>query len=296
MPDSVQQHSSNNTTKQSLGEILRKARESMELSQQDVASQLNLQTNVIQALESDDIDNLPTITYVRGYIRNYAKIVNLNGNALIELYDDDGQAPPEILPDVKHSTQASSSDKPVRAVTYLITFGLVLLLFAWWQSHFIVGKNIFAGTEKASKQTNYGGYLSYTYDIVIHPDTPFLDNRLDGEAETTDPLNHMSLPLIDPTIDQIDKQLSIAIKETGTGKDNLILTINEKSWVEVYDANNNEIYMDIAKSGNVLNLNGAAPFSVILGFAPGVEVIFNGKPFRTESYSTGGVARFKLGE
>ncbi len=293
-------HSEIDTKVQSAGCILKKAREELELTQKDIASQLNLQTHIIEELEADDINSLPATAYVRGYIRSYARIVNLDANALINLYENDAQGPPEILPDVKHHSQVSSSDKPVKAATYLITFGLVLLLLAWWQSHFIVGqKNLFSDSK------DYGGNLSYTYKIVTHPDTPFLEKTTQDENSITQlplyelvpdsPIETLALPgplSIDTTLDSATSQ----IKNTGTGPDHLSFNVIENSWIEVREANNNIIFQDLAIPGDKINLRGTAPFSVIVGFSPGVRLVFNGKPYDVESHSNKGIARFTLVE
>jgi len=295
-----------NDDRESAGSLLRTAREKMELSLKDIATQLNLQSNIIQALEADDVNNLPVAAYVRGYIRSYARIVKLDPDTVISLYEGKEQKPPEILPDVKHHSQVSSSDKPVKAMTYLITFGLVLLLLAWWQSHFIVGKNLMTDLED---NTPNKGALSYTYDIVIHPDTPFLEDNTEGteliiELPPYDPESDSTNMQFDNNTDEKDQKvehpavskLATQIDNIGTGPDRLSLSFSEKSWVEVYDVNKKRIYMDTANPGDKLDLSGTAPFSVILGFSPGVKVIFNGKPFNQEPYTNAGIARFTLGE
>ena len=293
--------SENSPTIQTAGELLKAAREKMELSLHDVATRLNLQNNIILALEADEKSKLPTLTYVRGYIRSYAKIVNLDADELIRLYENEAQPLPEILPDVKFHTQASSSDKPVKAVTYLLVFGLVLLVLAWWQSNFIIGKNLLSKSEK-----NNGGF-SYTYDIVIHPDGPFLEKQPENTGPDTlqpyDPdassIDGMTLPnslAIDTTLGITEEMLTPQADVRGTGPDTVSLMVSKKSWIEVYDRDKQKIYMNIAQPGEELKLNGEAPFSVILGNSPGVKVIYNGKPFDQAPHEEDGVARFKLGE
>jgi len=309
MTDSISPSANASVTK-TAGELLKETREKQELSIQDIASRLNLQTNIIQALEAEDNNKLPAITYVRGYIRSYARIVNLDADELIKLYEDDAEAPPEILPNVKLHTQVSSSDKPVKAVTYLLIFGMVLLVLAWWQSNFIVGKNMLTGTSSEKSASAF----SYTYDIVIHPDTPFLEKgtEIEDNSEKLPPyesegmdhpdasiLDSLTLPnslLIDTTLGSTEETISTTAETRGTGPDTLTLKVHVKSWIEVYDKNKQKMYMNIVQAGNVLKLKGIAPFSVILGNASGVKVAFNGKSFDHKPYENGGVARFKLGE
>ena len=302
MPETVS-NPENSPKTHTAGELLKAAREKMELSLHDVATRLNLQNNIILALEADDKNKLPTLTYVRGYIRSYAKIVNLDADELIALYENEAQPPPEILPDVKFHTQASSSDKPVKAVTYLLVFGLVLLVLAWWQSNFIIGKNLLS----KSKETKNAGGFSYTYDIVIHPDGPFLEKQ----PENNDPdilppyepdssnADSMALPnslAIDTTLGISEEMMTSQAETRGAGPDTVSLKVSEKSWIEVYDKEKQKVYMNIAQPGEELNLKGEAPFSVILGNSSGVKVIYNGTPFDQTPHETDGVARFKLGE
>ena len=69
----------------------------------------------------------------------------MDADRIIAKYNNKAPQPPELIPDVKHPTQVSSSDKPVKAVTYLVTFMLVLLVLAWVQSNFVVREPVAPG-------------------------------------------------------------------------------------------------------------------------------------------------------
>lgn len=60
------------------GETLRKARESKNLAQADVAQQLNLTLRALTQVEAGAFDKLPGHTFARGYIRAYAKFLELD--------------------------------------------------------------------------------------------------------------------------------------------------------------------------------------------------------------------------
>lgn len=313
MPDKMPKANAG-VSHQTPGQLLKTAREQLDLTQKDIAAQLNLQINTIAALESDDDEKLPVSMYVRGYIRSYARIVKLDADTLIKLYENDALPPPEIVPDVKQHTQISSRDKPVIAVTYLVTFGLVLLLFAWLQSTYVVNQDNKVMDTTAPQDKRQGGYLDYSYTIVIHPDTPFLEKTVNGKnklsselplyvddpkasEELTETLELPGSLSTDTTIiESTNNNLTIDDNNISQDTDRVSFSIIKSSWIKVYDSTNKIIYMDIAKPGEQLHLSGSAPFSVILGNAPGVEVIFKGKQFNTEPYSDAGVARFKLGE
>jgi len=62
----------------SAGTILAQKREEWGLSIQEVAANLNLSTETIEALEADEYDSLPGTTFIKGYIRSYAKLLQLD--------------------------------------------------------------------------------------------------------------------------------------------------------------------------------------------------------------------------
>ena len=65
--------------------------------------------------------------------------------------------------------------------------------------------------------------------------------------------------------------------EIGTsGNDVLRIAFSGESWVEVNDRDATQIYRDIRKAGDVLEITGSAPFSVLLGDAPFTRLSLNG--------------------
>lgn len=285
------------------GQWLTEAREKLSLSQKEIASRLNLREEIIAALDANNFDELPAATYVRGYIRSYARAVNLNADTIIEIYEATAEAPPEILPDVKPKVQASSRDKPVKAMTYLVTFSLVILIIAWWQGQHIVGTDLFMSNSKTSEGGKYPGGFTYTYEIVTHPGNP---------SDASDPDDPVIMPItlapeisaspgISDSADSLNleatDQLSLGTPANGDAVTNpatLKLDLTAESWIEVYDAKGEKLHVSLAKPGGKIDLTGDAPLSVKLGNARGVKVIFNGKPFDTSAFTKAGVARFQL--
>lgn len=151
------------------GQILRAQREELKLSQEEIAAQIHLDVKIIEAIENDSQEGLPSAIYVRGYLRSYAKTVGTDADKIIELYNADSPPPPpEILPEVKPPTQVSSNDKPVKAFTYLITLGLVLLLLIWYQSNFVVDSN---KSEAVLNTATHINGVDITYPVISHSDS-----------------------------------------------------------------------------------------------------------------------------
>ncbi|MBK6396107.1 MAG: helix-turn-helix domain-containing protein [Betaproteobacteria bacterium] len=74
------------------GAILAQAREAAGLSVQDVALQLRLAPRQVTAIERDDFASLPGRTFVRGFVRNYARLLKLDVDAILAALPGDGAA------------------------------------------------------------------------------------------------------------------------------------------------------------------------------------------------------------
>jgi len=287
------------------GQILRAQREKQGLSSQEIANRTHLDIKIVESIELDSDEGMPAATYVRGYLRSYAKIVGVDPDHIITLYNSDSpQPPPEILPEVKQPSQVSSSDKPVKAFTYLITLGLVLLLLIWYQSNFVVETSTVNEPENYNSQTTING-VDIKYDIVNHPsswqspkDTPEVESTSPESVKHDDTLElqadngEQTLGIL--PIEGIDKQAPPA--NTGSGPDTIDLEVKRDSWVEINDANDKRLFHDLALGGEKYSIHGTAPFNVLFGFSPGVSIKFNGKAFNHSRYSNNGIARFKLPE
>jgi cytoskeleton protein RodZ len=300
-------NNNNTNTIHTPGQILRSQREKLDLSIQEIAKRIHLDIRIIESIENDSHEGMPTATYVRGYLRSYAKMVGADADKIITLYDSDSPpAPPEILPEVKPPTQVSSSDKPVKAFTYLITLGLVLLLLIWYQSNFVVDTSTNDEQVLNKTGTRING-VDITYKIINHPDSwqsPESNLEEGFEIEPTAPKSSNQIDALELQTDSGEQAIGIISIEgidndsltsaTGHGPDTIDLKLTRDSWIEIYDANNKRLFHDLGLGGEQHSINGTAPFKVLLGFSNGVTVEFNGKPFDTEPFSNNGIARFTL--
>ncbi len=287
------------------GQILRAHREKLGLSSQDIAQRIRLDIKLVEGIEKDHNKGMPAATYVRGYLRSYAKIVGADADHLISLYDTDSSSSlPKILPDVKPPTQASSDDKPVKIFTYLLTLGLVLLSLIWYQGRFVVDRS----EPENYNTTNMINGVDITYAVIHHPDSwqfpvsaPEKKTGLDpviptlhseNDLSELQPNNDAQTPDI-ITAEDFDKKQSISI---GSGPDVIELELTRDSWVAIQDAENKKIFHDLALGGEQYSIRGTAPFNILFGFSSGITMKFNGKVFDHLRYANKNVARFKLPE
>lgn len=97
----------NSEPMRSVGERLQEARIAKKLTIEQIAAEMRLGTAVIRDIESNEMVGLP-ITFAKGYIRSYAKIVGLNPDALIAQYSA-GREPENRNPFYQSHVEAEHS-------------------------------------------------------------------------------------------------------------------------------------------------------------------------------------------
>ncbi len=132
------------TTAATPGSLLRAAREAAGLSVGDVSTRLRMGVRQIDALERGDYAALPTGTFLRGMVRNYAKAVNANADTAIRLLEDTHSNAAVSLKDAKivvptHNIKLNRGpSEPAPSKTKWAVGAIVFALLAgafwyWWQ-------------------------------------------------------------------------------------------------------------------------------------------------------------------
>lgn len=120
------------------GRRLRVTRQARNLTVERVASQLHLAPDLIAALERDDYDALPGSVFVIGYMRNYARVVGLDPEPLLDAYRATSPQATLAQPRTRSSSprQAGSGHLLVRLLSVVIVVAAGGLAYSWWQSQY----------------------------------------------------------------------------------------------------------------------------------------------------------------
>ena len=122
------------TSEYSTGQILANARNAMGISVKDLAEQIRVPLNVVKQIEADDLpSNLPE-TFVRGYIRSYAKKVGVAESDVLKEIDSMAASAPDAME--MHSFSKRSKRKRIERrltiISWVIVAVLAIALVAWW--------------------------------------------------------------------------------------------------------------------------------------------------------------------
>jgi cytoskeleton protein RodZ len=137
------------------GETLRRAREARNLTMEDIWSQTRLSPRIIQAIEQDAYEQLPSPSYVRGYIRNYARVIGIDGESLVNEYNQVVKPPAADLHDFlsRPRGEMNAGGILVKAVSWGLGALMLGLVYMWGQNHYFSGDTptdpdaILSGTE-----------------------------------------------------------------------------------------------------------------------------------------------------
>ena len=298
----------NTETRNSVGVYLRSLREEKNLTIAEVATRLYLLPRVIEALEQDDHENLPAGTYVYGYLQNYAKLLDIPADRVVAMYKEDSVSTEqqEPVPEVPPEPKPEQTNKWPYTILYLVIFISILAPLTWWWSQYgleritpdmTAGRNLRGSDAPPSEQPD-------PPTDEVHPDTSSqrLPNTEPWEGQAEEPAKGQQIqeggkPDTDKDPENDPSTYDENTITTGIGPDSIRIVLTEECWIEIFDAGNEKIFYDLARPGQTLELNGTAPFSVLLGNGVAAIVEFNNLPFDTTPHrSRIGMARFVLGE
>ena len=111
----------------SLGEILASARKEKKLTIQDIAKETKIEARYIRALENDEFQKLPSPTFTKGFIRNYAIQLDISPEDLIAVFRRDYSSPEE--PEKKTTSSIKQKTSIVSSTGWkLVAAGMIAFL------------------------------------------------------------------------------------------------------------------------------------------------------------------------
>ena len=275
-----------------IGDILRQTREAASYSVAYVAGQTHLKEEVIVALENEQFEKLPNDVFVKGYIRSYAKLLEIDSQQLLTAYSDGRDVQIEtVAPQVKKAKKLNSSGVDPIVIWSSVTVVTILagLLMTWW-----VYQEDSDPVELASVIERFDDvHLSKVsdrqeqqqpeaeHDVVLGAiDPKNISDKQNAMLEVTE--KDQAVPLkqaqVAPTI------IEAPISGGEIDKVRITVIYTQESWTEIFDARKRRLLHGLIKPGATRVISGQAPFNVFLGNSPGVQLEINGKPFDHSAY------------
>lgn len=296
------------------GETLRAAREEKGLALSSIAQQLNLTERSLAQIEAGDFSRLPGLTFARGYVRAYGKLLGLDQNRLVNEFDHytgSGAAASNI-----HSL--GHIDEPgrlSRGVMRFFVFALILILAAgtlfWWQDQSTRSQSAPAVTTldqievEAADGTTEIHLLERDEEPLELGQSESIDSQVEDissqeQSESAQPeqapveaVTEESPAAEAPAAPSAPEAAAVSL---APGEGRLTLSFTADCWTRVTDADGEVLYSALAKAGSSRTLVGKTPLDLHLGFASGAQVNFNGEAVDLSSITRGETARLTLGQ
>ena len=298
-----------------LGPTLAAERERQGLSRAEVAQRLHMSPTQVEALERGDYGLLPKGTFLRGFVRNYAKVLGVAADPLLQLLA--GTAPREPAPRIIVPTQnirfdplgERLSSPYVKAAMLAVVAVAVGFAVMYW-AMFVRPKLPAASARRDAAQapaarpapTPPAPVIAAAPSVAPTPTTvappagsapnPASGAPAKKEAAVQGP---SASPGAAAPAKAVEATGASAAADKAAGPSKRIgLHFLGESWVEVRDGRGKILFQRLNPAGSEAQIAGRPPLEVVIGNAPEVEMTLDGRPFDLEPHTTVAVARFTL--
>lgn len=308
------------------GSVLRAEREALGVTIREVAETLNLSMTVIEALEADDYERLPGPVFARGYVRAYARLLELPPEPLVAQYPRAAESVVPVAAAAEAPVWEWIRRRPGLVLGGAAAAGVLLLVLVtaslWPQDPPAVPAD--PATEAAGGPDDAlspgttdppPAPAGFEYDAAGNADTaaaPPATGEVPARESAEDPGEpgrESTSPAPDdvtrvPTDGAATAESARTVSDgpaaaqriTPAGEDRLRFEFTDDCWVEVRSGAGRPLYSDLNRAGSALELVGEGPFRILLGYAPGAQLAFNGESVPLAPHTRDNVATLVLGQ
>ncbi|WP_122055052.1 cytoskeleton protein RodZ [Vibrio sp. Evd11] len=289
------------------GTLLKNKRESLGLTQKQISDRLKLRVTLIQQIEENQFESDQVATFMRGYIRSYAKYVNLDEKVVLSAlhHAGDAQHQEQEMLSFSRKTKTEKHNSRIMILTWSIFAVIAGISSLWWwqnQQQDTLSQSL-VNTESSEElvvEESLDPELTSLEVIEAEQNTetsPVTENSDDLLAVVSAAEASENVEQIEQTQDVAEVTPVAAESETVTPEpvaNELVMQFSADCWIQVKDAAGKTLSTGIKKAGQTLNLSGTAPYKVILGAPEGVSMTFASEPVDLSGYTSGKVARITL--
>lgn len=289
---------------------LREAREAHGMTVAEVARYLKLTPRQIEAMEAGDLSHLPEVTFARGFIRNYARLLKLDPQPLLTGLEPPREAilaaQPARLGNMPGPRAARFSAWPAAAICLIL---FLLLCAAWFYGWFEPRDEQHLADVVAQSEPAPGVQALPELSAPIAVSEPAPAPQAEASAapaavvDSSAPVVAVSAPLAAsspvamPAASAALAALPVAAASAPAlqaGQVRLVFSFDVEAWVEVRDAAGRIIFSRLNQPGSTQEVLGGGPLSVVIGNASGVKLVANGRPVELAQHTKVNVARLTL--
>ncbi len=276
-------------------EQLSLARQARGQTVEDIATALKIPESYVRALEQGDFNVLPGKAFIRGYLKNYARQVGIDGNLLLKALALDVNMGVATDPIPEIAAQPMLERRSSSVIRYTVSFVSVVVVVAvsyyWWNKTHQEEKAPVAVEQQNSpaelaKPASDSSLSASEKPLGEAGSSAYQDTLLSKELSSDSDLKPMTLApaiLLSNTAEKVQAeaekvQTEKAVVTPALGTADLYIRFTADCWIEVQDMGGNVLATGVKKAGAVLDISVPSEVSLRLGNVPGVEAIsFGGR-------------------
>lgn len=308
---------------ENLGAMLRKAREARGLSVQDVSNSLRFSVKQIEALENSAFELFPDAMMTRGFIRSYAKYLEIDAEPLLAVYrsssGEDSQKKVIAIKSSMRPVELSHESWPwlkyILATIVVLLFLLAWMIYVEFMPHQSeTSAETDAGAEHVQKSTENS--IPLPPPAVPEAALPAAERvsdmnvgELTGEVmqdstatQATDSASSFpaKTPAEKPATTPVSSGSASSLSASGSAdvpaasSKTISFSFTGQSWVSVKDKTGKVIYEKLGQAGAQETVTAVPPLTLVIGNATDTAVQVSGQPLDFSSNIKNNVARITL--
>lgn len=276
-----------------VGAELRQAREASGLAIDDVAQQLKFAPRQIESLENERFDRLPGPTIARGMVRNYARLLKIDPEPLIERMAprvEKAPDPGQIAARFRQPVPFSDAGKRSTLIYAGFSIGLLALVGAvafGWQKDRAAPEFV----APAQPQREPSVPAAPTAPVAHLPQHVISEPPPEEEKLNPAPEKKSAETANADTAKAVVAKADVAL---APGLHRIVLHCEEEAWLEVRDGEGRVLVSSLNPAGTERVVRGRGPLELVIGNAQHVKLIHNGTPVDLAPHIRVEVARLTL--
>lgn len=272
------------------GAVLAAAREAAGLAPADVAGQMRISLRQLEAIEADRYDQLPGPVFVRGFVRNYARLLDLDPLPLLHALE------PALGGEAPLRAQQFAGALPVHArrghTRVWVALFVVLLLAVLGAAAYEFWRGRVADSTSGSEVPPAASPAEPRSPATVAEPVPLTPERVAQPAAESAP--NAAAAEASATAATAPAAAATAESAPAAQGGQLELSFVADSWVEVRDKAGAVIFQATGAANTTRAVTGTPPLTVTIGNASGVRLTYNRKPIDVAANANRNIARLTL--
>lgn len=308
---------------ESPGKLLREGREAKGMSEQEVATNLNLRVTLVKEIEQDKFDSRTASTFTRGYLKTYAKLVGVSEERVVAGYDQlvgTHEVQYAEMYSFSRRTKLEANENRLRTFSWIFCVLLAGGLFYWFWSQpaekpAVVKLDESQLPASAATGTQSVAAQNTPADEPIDPATvepanpgeeavaaPAPEDQSGQDKVSAAVATNTAISAAQPVAPATDAVTTTAADSPATqtasaavaATQGLVISFAGDCWIKVVDATGKVLLEGLNRKGDTKPLDGKQPFKLTIGAPKVVSITFMGEAVNMKQFPVGRVARFTL--